>query len=318
VCLYGGLLLTAYLGGPALRLAALLAALLIPLCDWSGLLRHSLYLGGAIAGGISASLLAGAAGGVLAVVVGPLLGLLGGILVAGGAPLLLAIAIGRRLQRGLGRHRYLYVVNHAGGALCGVLEGFALALVTTWLLSLFGPTLQLTALRFAPTHPRMAAVLAYLDQLGQSLAAGDTLGAWCERVNPLRDLPQLVAVAAAAECSADREAFWQAWDDGVFNDLLDEPAIQRHYCKFAENPRLREAVKTHDMTALLSSGEFADALADDELCQAVAKHWPEIRARVGEARIARARSLANQFDGAARAKVQEAQRRAAELGVQLP
>jgi len=317
-CVYGLLLLGAMLGGPAVRMAAIAAALLTPFADRGGAVRHALHVLGLVIGvalipawGIPlGGLLSGGLGNVVGMIVGALIVLCG--------CLLLFVALGRLLSRALVGHRYLYVINRAGGTLLGVAEGALVVLVLCWLLSMFAPMAHVWQSRLAGTHPRIAALLGSADELTRAVIVDDRAGRWAAQVNPLRDVPAFATAAAIGELTACREEFWAAYDAGYFDDLLAEPVVRRHFEAFANDAKMRHAVKIRDLTTLLGSRQFADAFEDDEFCQLVADHWPRIRARVSDADLARARGLTDRMGGVVRARVLEVEQRAQEFGIDLP
>lgn len=315
---YLGLLLAFALGGTAVRVAAVAAALLVPLADRSGAGRHLVHTAGLAIGLLMVPLFGVPFGHALAPHLGLPLGMLIGCLTVFVAATLAAGLTGRRLFGPLRRHRYLYVVDRSAGSLLGVAEGVFVAAALTWVLHLLGPTIYLYSERWAVTHPTAAGMLRAVDALTRGMTIEDPFGRWAAGVNPLLHVPRIRTAAAVAEVTADRETFWQAFDDGVFDDLLQEPVVQEHYQAFRGDATLRRAAKYRDLTTLLSSPQFAAALADDEFCRAVARHWPELRARATEAKIARLRELTAKLDAPARAKVNQAEQRAGEFGIRLP
>jgi|GEM_PF-4500275 len=318
LCVYGLLLLAMVLGGAATRMASVLAALLVPLADRGGAVRHTLHLLGFIAGLVLIPLVGIPLGRTLSQTVGSPVGVLAGSLLVSLAPVLLSLSLGRRATHLLKRHRYWYVLNRSGGALLGVAEGGVLALLACWAFHLFGPALQMYGDRLRVTHPTVATMLANLGSFGAALISDDPLGRWSTRANPLQCAPSLVALAATAEVTADRETFWHAYYEGLFDDLLSEPAISRHYLAFRADPTLRRAAKMRDLTTLLSSPQYTAAINDDEFCRALARHWPALRARATDAKVERLHRMAAQLDDQARARLEQSKRRAREFGIEVP
>lgn len=315
---YLGLLLALVLGGAAVRVAAIAAAVLVPLADRSGAGRHVLHTLAVLAGLTMVPLFGIPFGHALAPHVGLPLGLLMGGLAVFAVPTTIGMLVGGRLTRRLRRHRYLYVVDRSSGTLLGVGEGVLVAAAVTWTLHLFGPTVQLYAGRLETSHPTVARALRAVDSLACGMLEEDVVGRWFAGVNPLLHIPAVRTAAAVAEVTADRESFWQAFDDGLFDDLLREPAVQKHYFAFHCEAKLRRAAKYRDMVTLLSSRQFAAAMADDGFCRAVARHWPELRARATDAKIARLRELAIKLDPTEQAKLREAEQRADQFGIRFP
>jgi hypothetical protein len=317
IVLYGLALLAAYLGGPAAWLAALLSMICIPIAFRGGLLRHGLHclglgLGLALAAPVGVPL-----GQLLAGVMGPALGLLLGIGAVIVAPVILSVAVGRRGQVRLRRHRYLFVIDRAAGATLGVGEGVLGTLVLIWLYTMFGSAIHRGVTNLANMQPQLGAVLRLADDVGAALCADETLGAWGREHNLLERVPAIVTSSALAEFAAQREVFWAAYEEGVFDEVREDPAIARHIAAIMANPALRHAVKQHDLSTLLASPELAAALADDECCRAAAKRWPELRARVGEGRINEARKLLEQASPTEREKVRAVEEQAAGYGIEL-
>lgn len=318
ICVFGALILAGYLGGPLTRMAAILAALCAPFADAGGAARHVSCLVGLALGVAGVPSLGVMLGELLAPAFGNSVGLIAGAVTVVGGGLLAGAFVGRVLTAWLHRSRYLYVLNRTCGTLLGVAEGMLLAVALCWALSLFAPAIHMYAMRVAITHPRVSRILDYTDQLAASLSHDDVLGRWAADANPLLEIPTFAAVAAISEVAAHREIFWEAWEEGAFDDLIEDPVVQPHFAAFRADPDLRHAVKIRDLTKLLTSPQFTRAMRDDKLCRRVAAHWPKIRARVSEEKLQTLRALAAKLDDTARDRVREAERRARQFGVHLP
>jgi hypothetical protein len=72
------------------------------------------------------------------------------------------------------------------------------------------------------------------------------------------------------------------------------------------------------LKTLILSHHLTDALNDDQLCKAIADHWPTVRADIAEGDIRRATQMAGSLTGEARARYDFALRRAKEFGVEVP
>jgi len=319
VCVLGLLAIAAWVGGPTVCLAAVLAAPLALLGDRTGAIHQVVRLVGLAVAVAAAPVLGIRLGGWIAGrwgVAGPLAVGLGVSLVA---LLILVVAglIGRAAGRFTRRRRYAYVLNRTIGGLLGVGEGALLTAVAFWLLAMFGPPLGLYADALSDSQPGLSRLLRQVESLRVALA-DDPVARWVTTVNPLTSVPSLATVQAMTELAVEPELFWQAVGDGRLQELLAIPVVRKHFETVKADPRMRQAVKERDLRTILSSRHFAAALSDDELCKAIAAQWPELRRQISASEIERARRAADRVDGVARAQLQRAIRRAEDLGVQLP
>ncbi len=318
VCVYVTLVGALCLGGPAVRVAAVAGLLLAPLADRAGAMRHVLQLAGLALGLYLIPTLSPLIGQVLKPGLGQTGGAVLSVLGVVFVPTLLGTVVGGVLSWRYRRHRYAYVLNRSLGIVMGPAEGLAVALAACWLFGLFAPAVHMFAMRLSETQPRVGAVLSLIDKLGTTMLVEDSVGVWARDNNPLRRAETLATAAIVSEIAAYREVFWEAFDAGEFDDLLHQPAVRRHYHAFRSNPRLANAARSRDLTTLLTSDEFAAALADDEFCTVAAARWPEVRSRVSNEQISRGRALMARLPANARARLEAAELRAAEFGIVLP
>jgi hypothetical protein len=295
-CVYVLLGVAIYAGGPLVRIGAVAAMILVPLGTRSGLARHVLHAVGLAVGVSLVPSIGLTLGALLSDVVGSIIGLIVGCAAAVVTPVLVSIVIGRVINGVLREHRYLYVIDRAAGTVLGVAEGAALAITLCWLLTLFEPVIYMNSLRFASSHPTLARVLDYCHDLNRTVVTEDAVGRWAVRRNPLHEVPTLVAMEAVGEIAANREAFWEAFHDGKFDDLLAEPTVRHHYHAFADDAALRHAVKIRDLTTLFGSRQFNEAINDKALCKLVAATWPEVRSRVSAVELHKLRQEAERAD----------------------
>ncbi len=319
LCVLGLLALAAWVGGPAVRLTALLAAPLALLGDRSGAIRQVMRLAGLAVAIVAAPPLGTRVGEWIAGrwgMAGPLAVALGVGIVA---VLILGVSglIGRVCSRFARRRRYVYAVNRAFGGLLGVGEGALIAAAACWVLGMFGPPLALYADALSDSRPALARLLRQVDVLRVALE-DDPVARWVGDANPLTGVSRLATIEAMSELAVEPGLFWQAAGDGRLDELLAIPVVRKHYEAVRADPRMRQAVKERDLHTILLSRHFAAALNDDELCEAIAAQWPELRQKISASEIARARRAAERVDGAARSQLQRAIRRAEELGVELP
>jgi hypothetical protein len=318
VCVYGLLLVAFVLGGTMLRICVVLAALLAALSDRAGAIRHLVHLSGLALVMTLAPVFGVPLGCHLAGVLGmPVpLGVLVGTGLTGVLALIVTSVIGRSLTRGTRRSRFAHVLNRTLGSLIGTGEGLLLGVVLCWVLSLLGPAIYLCSVSLKNSHPTLARALSDLDALRLDVIS-DPLGRQIAGANPLARIPVVTTLVAAAEITADRRLFWTAYNEGLFEELLEDPAIRPHIEAFRADPAMMRAVEARDVEAIMSSTHLARALADDELCNAVAGKWPDVRRRIADSEIARARQIAAALDGSARTRYEQAVRRAEEFGLRI-
>jgi len=319
LCILGLLAIAGGLGGPFVRLTAVAAALFALLGDRAGLVRAALRLVALVLASVLAAMFGKLLGQWASARLGVPLSLAGTL--GGGAigimTLIILGIIGRTLTKALRRYRYLYVLNRTAGSLFGLAEGSIIVVALWWALNLFGSAIYLSSDSLRISQPQLAQLLGRLNQIRVALL-DDPAARLVTRVNPLERIPLVSTVVAAAEISADTELFWQAYDQGCFEEFMAMPVVRRHVDAFRADSAIRRALEEHDVATLLRSGQLANALADDELCAAVAAKWPEARARISDSQIERARSEIGRLDLASQTKVQEALRRAEELNIQVP
>lgn len=318
-CVYGGLLVALWLGGPVVRTGAVASMVFTLLADRAGALRHVLHLAalplllilsvtvGLPLGNWIATWLDMAA--PVAVALGVLL-----VVVAG---LTCTRCLGNQFTRYINKRRYAYVLNRVLGSLLGLGEGALLAVVLCWVFAVFGPALHLHILALAQRQPALARQLAYFDRLRVALR-DDPLGRRLDEHNPLREMPVVMTVAALGELSAEPGLFWRIVKDGQLDELLEIPVVRAHYDRIKADEGARTAIEHRDLRALLMSNHFSLALNDRKLCSALAERWPDIRARVAQEDVELAHRFADTLDPEARARYQQAVRRANEYGVEVP
>lgn len=320
VCLYGFLLMAIFLGGPVLCLGAIAAAVLIPLADRSGAIRRAFQLVGLAVSLAAAPWLGIPLGAWAAMWLGvpPMIALLVAVVLTAAVFVFVAGRIGRRVTRATLRRRYAYVLNRVAGSPFGVAEGALVTVVFCWVLGLFGPTVNLYCAVLENKRPNVARLLGHVDTMREWVRT-DSTGRWLERVNPLPHVPQCATVAIAAEMYAEPWLFWEAVDDGRLDEFLAIPVVRKHYERIKADPTVRHAVKVHDLKTILDSPYYAEALADDEFCKAVAAHWPQLRAKISDREIQKARKAAvEHLDPAARSKLERAVEKAEEYDIRLP
>lgn len=319
ICVYGGLLVALWLGGPVVRTGAVASMVFTLLADRAGALRHVLHLAslplllllsatvGLPLGNWIATWLDMAA--PVAVALGVLL-----VVVAG---LSCTRCLGNAVTKHINKRRYAYVFNRVVGSLLGLGEGALLAVVLCWVFAVFGPALHLHILALAQRQPALARQLACFDRLRVALR-DDPLGQRLDEHNPLRNIPVVMTVAALGEVSAEPGLFWRIVKDGQLDELLAIPVVRAHYDRIKADEGARTAIEHRDLRALLMSNHFSRALNDRKLCSALAERWPNIRARIAQEDIELAHRFADTLDPAARARYQQAVRRANEYGVEEP
>lgn len=318
VVLVGLLLLALAFGGPAVKFTALAALIFVWIPTRGGLIGMTARLAGLLIGVALLPIVGTPLSQVLALPFGGLVGLGLATVIVLGAPTALGGWLGRRLTAPWQKHRYLYVFNRAGGLLGRVGEAVLLVCVLLWTFALFSSTLRLTAERFRHVAPGIASAAYYAHTLGHLMLHSDPFGRWVADRNPLAAVPRIRTFAIISEATADRAAFWDAVAAGVFDELLAHPVVARHIEAFRADDRLRRAVKLRDLGTLLTSRAFGDAVQDDELCDVIAAHWPDLRARVSDAQVAEVQRLARELDAATAAELEEVERQARERGITLP
>jgi len=319
LCIYGLLVAAFVYGGPIVRVGAAGAALFALTGDRAGALRQLVNLAGLPITLTIAANWGPALGDELLrhVSMAPPLArwLAGAGVVALG--LLITSVLGRLVTRYTRERRYLYVLNRTGGALLGVTEGAMLAAALCWTSALFGPALSLYAQNLADKAPVLARIFAYLDDGGAWLRT-DPTSTWLLDHNVLAEVPMLQTTAAVAEVTGDTATFWALVDSRAMKDLLAEPAVRRHLDAIRNDPALKAAVASRDVSAILRSPHFDAALADDELGRVVARHWPALQAQLSVAQVQKARQAAAALDSLNSARLERAYRRAQELGLDVP
>lgn len=318
LCLYGLLIVAIWVGGPVFKLAGGAGILLAILADWSGAVRHILHL---IWLPLSIAVirlkgvpLAEWAAAKFSLPSPIALGVAGGMIVLAGV--VVSSLIGAIITAGLRKRRYLHVLNHAGGAVLGVGEGIALAAVVSWLLAIFGPTIVLHAEAAAAERPQIAKVLNYVVGV-RTAFRNDPAGQWLDENNALEDVPAVMTAAAVAELTVDTDYIWEMASDGTLQDALQDPVIRAYYMQIRADEQVSKALDRRDLSALLRSRHFTRALNDDELCKAVARQWPQLRKKIPASKVAEAHRIAGTLEGAERAKVNRALRRAEQFGIKL-
>ena len=313
------LVLAAFLGGPLVRVGAIAAMLLAMFGDRAGAVRHLLYLFWLPVSIAVAKLVGGPVGGLIAGAVGVSQAqatAFGSVLLALGILLGLA-AVGARVQRFVRKHRYLFVGNHVAGGLLGATEGLLMAAALSWLLAIFGPSLEMYSVLLARSNPQLAHGLKCLTAMRSHFQA-DPVSRWVDEVNPLTHVPQVMAVAALAEMTAEPGRFWALVDDGRLDALLTVPVVRRHLDALRADQAMQKAIETRDLRAILRSGHLSAALDDDELCRAVAERWPTLRAGVSNSEMSRARQAVNDLGGLPAQHLNRAEQRAEEFDIDLP
>ena len=313
------LLAAAYLGGPVVRTGAIAAMVFAAVADRAGAVRHVLHLAwlalsGFVLGYATVPVGTWLSSSVglptpLAMVLGVALILLAGLLGTG--------TIGALITHQFRRSRYLYVLNHAGGSMLGIAEGALLVVVISWLLAVFGPTIWLHAEALADRYPPISNALHTVASARMAFR-DDPVGAWLDEKNPLPDVPEVMTIAALGELSAEPGLFWKIVDDGGLRELLEIPVVREHFERIKSDEHIRKAIDKRDIQALMRSRHLTDALADDELCEAIADRWPDIRAGISDTQIAKAHRVAGDLKGEARSQYRRALRRAKEFGIEVP
>jgi hypothetical protein len=220
-------------------------------------------------------------------------------------------------SRGLCRRRYLYVLNRSLGALGGAGAGATAVVLFCWFFGIFGAALSRYCEAIQHERPSYYRVLRPMERL-QVWMLGDSTAQQVAAANPLYRVSKVEQVAAIAEFAADQHIYWQMVARGELDDVLSDPAIAPRYHAFKSDTRMKQAVEDRDLRAILMSDHFHGALADDEFCAALARHWPEVRHRVSASQIGKARLAAERFGPQVEAGIERATRRAEEFGVYLP
>jgi hypothetical protein len=320
VCLYGLLGIGFWVGGPVIQIGVVAAAVLVPFADRSGAVGWLFRLIGLAAGVLLAPVVSLPLGMRLATPLGVSMPLALGLAVVAVAVVcgLVGGWIGRRLSRPAQHHRYLYVLNRAGGSVLGLGEAGLAAVVVCWLLSLFGPTIALYQTLLVQKRPNVARLLADLDGLRRRLLE-DATGRRLHNANPLSKVPAVSAVVVAADLWAEPWLFWRAAEDGRLEELLAIPAVRRHYEAVKADPEMRRAVKQRDLQAVLYSRHYLAALDDEEFCREMAARWPELRSRISDEELRRARMAATRrLDKGAKARLDQAVKRAEQYDIRVP
>lgn len=341
LCVVGLLGVAFYCGGPFIKAAAVAALVGSLIGDGVGLVRQTLYGVGLLVG----LLLAMWQSVPIARLVESHVGLSGTLAAIIVGSLIVSLAVvftgffGRRLSRGLRRYRYPFVLNRVLGNLAGVGIGVVILIAHVWVLALFGTTISAARLSLsgsdsttgAGTVPSMHGPVAFVNQSRSTMVAAlarldrmhgaivdDPAGRWVVRQNPLPKVPQVRAVVASAELAADTKVFWQAVDDGVFDEMLMDPVIAKRYQAFRNDGRMEKAIEQRDLQALLTSHHYVSALNDQAFCEAVAGYWPEIERQLPKDKIAQARRHMDELDATSRARVERGLDRARGLGIEVP
>lgn len=319
LCAYGLLLIGVWGGSPLLCIGALLAGVLLPFTDHAG----GIWCGSAFAA--IATTLAGtiALAFPLAMWASAALGwpLLPTALAAFGMVLVPCLYIcgqvGVWLSRPLRRLRYGYVLNRTVGTGCGLAAGATVAATLGWVFAIFGPAIASYSLAAPSSYPNITRMIRYVEGVRRWVVSDPSAG-WLDRHNPMRNVELITLVANRAELSADNHRLWQTYYAGGFDELLEVPVIRKYFLAVKADKDMRAAIEEHDLVAILKSGHFTAALNDDELCEAVAQRWPEVRSKVSDQQIRAAQVAVSQLDPTSRARFDELVRRAREYDVELP
>jgi hypothetical protein len=209
------------------------------------------------------------------------------------------------------------VINRSLGALGGVGAGALAVLMFCWFFTLFGPALSRYCEAIEFERPTYYRVLRPIDRL-QAWMLRDPAAGRVNAVNPLYHVPKVAQAAAIAEFASDQHIYWQMVARGELDDVFRDPDIAPRYHAFKSDERMKQAVEDRDLRTILLSRHFEEALEDDAFCAALAAHWPEVRHRVSDSQIRKARQAAERMGPAVRAGVEKATRRVEEFGVVLP
>jgi hypothetical protein len=280
--LFGGLLGVAIQGDPLARAIAIAGMLFGALGDRDGLARHIVRMLGFVLAAVLAPAFGPRVGQAAAAALGsatPYAGMFGVI----GLALLTVLVIGflgRLIGAALRRQRALGSADRILGGALGAAEGALVVAAFCWGVGVMreplssGPPSDPAAP--APVLVRgMQSMLDLLDTTptGRALAAH----------NPLQDVPILTDAAETLEALADPRRQAALAEAPAWKSFCDNPAVQRHLENFRNDPALKAAAESRDISRILSSRALAQMAADPEVYAAVSQHWEALRAAVHEA-----------------------------------
>lgn len=275
---YGGLLLTAFVGGPLVKLMAGAGLVVALLADVDGFVRHAARMFGLVVAIFVGRWLTPL---VAAVLPGSfnelsLLGVSAAMLIAIAGCWIVLMVLTAGVNRWVTHQVELRVLNHAGGLVVGAGEGVMLVALLYWSLAAFDAPLALIQQRLDDQGRSKASPVYYL-RYGLAKLQADPAARWLDQRNPVAAVPIVATAREVSLVMADEEAVAALWGSNDLQQLLRKREISTVLHQLYDDPQLKAAIDQHDAETLLMSGKVTDLVNDPELLRLAEAHLPELR-----------------------------------------